>query len=219
MFHARHEHRWDFCDIPPIGAPVIVRLLKSRLLDAVEHEARFEAGIEQHAERSIEIVLSDRLVLHRHAFRRLRTRVLRNADGIPGQQGSCVGRLFFSHECDAARVEAWVTDREHKPRDGLQQLMESGEHWFDAGHVHHRHRASRSIEPLLAKRQQRHVVGGVDHLVLDLSIVFGGVRLRVLDHSRGSIEGHDMSSERGHSSCELAVAAADVEHELSRPKI
>ncbi len=76
----------------------------------------------------------------------------------------------------------------------------------------------RSKSPF-AKREQPRTVGAVDHVIFDSVLVTGRPALRVLDHPRRDVDGHDFCSRVCHFARKLAVAAGQVENGLAAAQI
>ena len=55
--HPGHQHRGNLAEAPPNEALPAWGLVEDWLLDALQHETRVEAGLEEQAEGSVEVVL------------------------------------------------------------------------------------------------------------------------------------------------------------------
>ena len=103
---------------------------------------------------------------------------------------------------------------EDEPAARFQQAAQRAGQWAYARHVHDGHGAYGGVVGAFAQRQQRGLVGGVNHAVLH-----AGRRVRarpgVAYHALRDVRSYDARPVFGQLSRELAVAASHVQQPLA----
>ncbi len=186
-------------------------MIKGGLFHAIQHETSAEAGVEEHVQGTVEIVLRDGLAEHGNAFLGAGVQVLRNLDRV-GRDDFAVDRGFLDTARHTGVVEAGVGEGEDKAATGFDDLANAAHERVDLCHIHDGHVADGGVEAGLPQGDDLVFARGIKEGVFDTVSMFRGAGASTFEELCAEVGGDDVDTELGHAAGEDPVAAGDLEH-------
>ncbi len=141
-------------------------MIKGRFFQSIQNETGTEAGVEEHVQGTVEVVVGDGLAEYSNAFLRAVVEVFRDLDGV-GRDDFAVDSSFLGTVSHPGVVEAGVGEGEDEAATGFDDLANATHQGVDLGHVHDRHVADGSVEARLPEGDDLVFAGGIDEAVFE----------------------------------------------------
>src|SRR5260370_6909434 len=147
-------------------------MIKGGFFQSMQNETGTEAGVEEHVQGTVEVVVGDGLAAYSNAFLRAVVEVFRDLDGV-GRDDFAVDSSFLDTVSHTGVVEAGVGEGEDEAATGFDDLANAAHQGVDLGHVHDRHVADGSVEARLPEGDDLVLVGGIEEAVFHAVLMFG----------------------------------------------
>ena|SRR6266849_5518265 len=186
-------------------------MIEGGFFQSIQNETGAEASVEDGMQRTVEVVVRGRFAEHADAFLRARVQVLRDLDGVSGDDFA-IERGFFDTERHTVVVETRVGEGKDKAATGFDDLANAAHQRVDLGHVHDSHVADGSVEAKLPEGDNLVLAGGIEEVVFDAVGIFGGTGAGTFKKLLAEVSSDDVDTKLAHAASEDSIATGDLEH-------